>query len=321
MDKDKKLSVDEIANLDELYLLTYLECPIDNMISLNPLMCKKCETIFCSDCIEDWKKRSNVCPMRCNPIQLISTEKTIVRQQINKIKKHCPYQKHGCLERILLSDLPRHEKTCEYRETLCDKCREVVPMINYTNHLYEVCSKNMIKCPICETYLNLEVLLKHIDDCRQKTKLCEHCCKNESISPHICEMRLVECPSCQFPELSRNVKKSYHKCIEDKDNATNINTYLKNIHSQFEGELDASQSEREDKIKEFNDKLAELTKEVMNKECDKANILENKVNKLTEDSMKRINNIKRERLDTLNKIKSDISEWNNLITSNIYYLS
>jgi hypothetical protein len=47
-----KLNPEEIVNMDEIPLGEMLECPIDGMISLNPIICKKCETVFCIDCIE-----------------------------------------------------------------------------------------------------------------------------------------------------------------------------------------------------------------------------------------------------------------------------
>ncbi len=75
-----KISPEHIANRDKLHLDNYLECPIDKMVCTTLIMCKKCETIFCPECIEDLKKRSYVCPMHCNPIELIKRDRTIIRQ-------------------------------------------------------------------------------------------------------------------------------------------------------------------------------------------------------------------------------------------------
>ena len=46
-------------------LTSYLTCLICFKILKNPVECSKCETAFCSTCIETWKKQSGNCPVKC----------------------------------------------------------------------------------------------------------------------------------------------------------------------------------------------------------------------------------------------------------------
>ena len=53
-----------------------INCPICRDILIEPQMCMNCQNVYCRKCIEEWSKRNNKCPNRCdNPNYKRSLEK------------------------------------------------------------------------------------------------------------------------------------------------------------------------------------------------------------------------------------------------------
>lgn len=321
----EKVTTEEIANLDEVQLASYLECPIDSMISMNPLMCKKCETIFCQDCIENWKKKSNVCPMRCNPIELIPIERTVMKQQLNKIKLACPNQKYGCLTLVPMNEVLRHEKVCDYRGTKCEKCLELVPLIGLNFHLYESCKKNQLPCIVCETPLSLKDILPHLEVCRVNASLCSTCIQNVNdfdLNAHMasCPLKIVECPLCKMPDTYSDIKLGMHKCLSDsRFKETNLNTYLKSIHSKYETNVNSALQKHDERLKDFNKKFNSLSSEIFKKESEKCLAMEMKFSKISDEQFKRLTNVKKDKIEIINKLKSEVDELTQSIEGNEEY--
>jgi hypothetical protein len=305
--ENNKISPDEIANRDELHLDNYLECPIDNMVSVNPIMCKKCETIFCPDCIEDWKKRSNVCPMRCSPMELIKTDKTIIRQQINKIKLFCPYEKYGCFEKVLFNEVTRHERICEYRPVECDKCKEKVSLITYIDHLYVGCKDRMIKCSLCEIELNFSELVGHMAS-SAKT-LCQNCCDIDNV--HKCQFEIKLCEHCNLPDFANNIINNIHKCAQDR----NYTTYIRNLLLKYESFV--STKAYLVKFDAFKKNLDNIYNDIVKKLADKEKALESKVRDLKDKAVNKTNHMKKDICEAIDKIKNENLELKKYLDSNI----
>ena len=78
-------------------------CQICQCIMLEPVMCVGCQNYFCIKCINDWKKKSGVCPNRCeNPIYKSVIEKN---RLISKMKFRCI---KGCGAEISFDDIKSH---------------------------------------------------------------------------------------------------------------------------------------------------------------------------------------------------------------------
>ena len=52
---------------DELYnaFKESVTCPLCLSILINPVMCMKCQNVFCKKCVGDWSKKDEKCPNRC----------------------------------------------------------------------------------------------------------------------------------------------------------------------------------------------------------------------------------------------------------------
>jgi hypothetical protein len=313
-----KVSLDDIVNQNELPLINSLECPIDSMVPLNPMMCKTCETIFCPDCIESWMKRSKVCPMRCNPLEVITIDRHVLKNQVNKIKLGCPYHDSGCLAQLSVNEVARHERICDYRPSKCDKCKEVVSFTLMNSHFYESCKMNKIICFICTQTFNLNSLSAHLISCSSNASLCE-CCAQKVLSDQAthninCPLQIFQCKLCKLPELNFEIKNGTHKCISDlKENS--LTTYLKCLHSKYESSVNNAINKKDELFMDFNKKINDLAAEVFKRENDRSSAVEIKYAKVCDEQAKKLAIIKRDKLEHMKKLKTEIVEWNAHILS------
>lgn len=245
--EDRKFSKDEIANYYEIPLLEDLECRIDLMISMNPFMCKKCQTVFCQDCSLQCKKSLQECPMRCKPFDYVSLDNTILKSQINKIRLYCCFKAYGCQITPLVFEKEKHEKVCEYMSEKCLKCQATVSKAYLNEHHFRKCEKLKIKCLNCEVMSFIADYPAHLELCTKKYTRCEYCyCKiliqqefindnddNKRINNEkdelfegygslehkkLCRMNISICGKCQLPEYSKLIATSHSHSQSDEEN-------------------------------------------------------------------------------------------------------
>lgn len=97
--------LDEYVIKDDFYksIEDEITCSICSNIKRNPMMCIKCQNSFCSNCIEDWKKKSYNCPFKCiNPEYTLCR---IVKNLLSKLNFKC---KNNCGEIIPFDKLNNH---------------------------------------------------------------------------------------------------------------------------------------------------------------------------------------------------------------------
>ena len=291
---ESKLNIDEIANLNELPLAQMLECPIDGMVSLTPVICKKCETVFCNDCVQQWKKKSSDCPMRCKPMEIIDYDKTILKHQIDLIRLKCPNEINGCKEKILWKDLEIHKNFCIYQSEKCEKCENDLSFITKISHLVENCQKNQLKCIYCPNSINLKQYTIHVNDCFKKNfdLFCKFCLKKHLNKDENC-LKIINCVDCKLPDLHCDIIKKIHKCLFDQS-GEKLSQYLRSLQNKFSN----FQQESTKEIKLSSDSIAkkykEIIEEIEKKNNDKKISLEKKkilmdekyLNKINESKMK-----------------------------------
>jgi hypothetical protein len=226
-----KICREDIANPNDIKLINNIECAIDMSISLNPVICIKCENIFCKDCVDLWKKKSNTCPMRCEPFECKDLKNTLYGQQLKKIRLFCAFQKFGCKETPLNEEKEKHEKECTYRPIRCTKCKiDGIPKYLYEEHMLLNCGSFKINCFICKQEKSVGEFINHFKDCYNISFPCEYCfyrinpLNKLDLDKHNenCVMKVDNCKICKFPDFEKNLKK-FHAHSEYKKSQTNYN--------------------------------------------------------------------------------------------------
>ena len=308
-----KLSIEDIVNRDEIPLVETLECPIDSMISLTPVICKKCETVYCTDCINSWKKKSSECPMRCKPIELIECDKTIFKQQIDLIRVLCPNKEFGCFEKVLYREKLLHEKKCLYIPFKCDKCELKMATNSYISHLTESCDKSKLMCIYCSNHFNILFLSKHIEICFKNNlnSFCETCMKIHKIKEE-CSLKVEDCEKCKMPDLKFDLINKIHKCCYE-NSADKVNLYLRNIHNKISS---ATQEFSRQYILNYNNlinKYHDFAAEINKKLDDYIISLERKKLNYHDDPLKKFISVKIEKKANILLIDKELEEVKNKI--------
>ena len=98
-------NLDEYVIKDDFYksIQDEILCSICSCIKVNPIMCTKCQNSFCFNCIENWKKKSNECPFKCNTPEYINCR--IIKNLLSKLNFKC---KNKCQEIIPFDQLSTH---------------------------------------------------------------------------------------------------------------------------------------------------------------------------------------------------------------------
>ena len=109
---------------DDLYNIfkNSIECSLCLNILINPVMCLNCQNAFCKKCIDNWSKKSQQCPNRCdNP----NYQKSIGKNDIlSKLKFKCK----GCDNPIPYDNIRKHYSEC---------CPDKIPEEKETNKIVE----------------------------------------------------------------------------------------------------------------------------------------------------------------------------------------
>lgn len=177
-------------------------CSICLGMVYDPVMCGKCEGLFCRNCINNQLKTTCKCPNQC-----IFEEKPInrvLRNLLNKFELYCYYREKGCKEIVLYSEFENHCKNCDFGEFRCNSpgCDFSGIKQAIIEHC-KICPLKLIKCIYCKTKIASKNYEEHKNECGNKKNKCSFCngiFLNKDMNTHVindCECFEVECVNCE----------------------------------------------------------------------------------------------------------------------------
>lgn len=94
----------DIVNINECKAIeNAIICTICDGVIYDPLQCVVCENFFCRLCIEEWQKKSNSCPFKCQNFRL--KENKMMMKILKNVKFKCS---NGCSMIIPYNELKIH---------------------------------------------------------------------------------------------------------------------------------------------------------------------------------------------------------------------
>ncbi|CAF4253853.1 unnamed protein product, partial [Adineta steineri] len=141
----------------------YLECSICHDLLWKPIACKKCETPFCSICMDRWLAIGLItCPTRCETY-IERKCPPFITKVLSRLQIICFYQTNGCQEILPYEALDKHEISCGYQFTKCPGCQLEVLKRDFPNHK-ESCELFPMTCEDCKfIYKRNEATTKHTE--------------------------------------------------------------------------------------------------------------------------------------------------------------
>ena len=94
-------TVDSPTHLDIAHLVqddaklrekaNFFVCPICAQVVRDPLECTGCQSLFCKDCIDPWRRSNEMCPKKCkgNDAVEFKTVHRFVHQELSDLKFKC----------------------------------------------------------------------------------------------------------------------------------------------------------------------------------------------------------------------------------------
>ena len=209
----------EAAFLNKDYVLLekpegWLECTVCQQLAYKPHQIPCCggQTI-CKTCAEEWKKRSNNCPLcRRSPFETLPDVRG--ERFVNNLQTYCPNYAHGCDWRGDLKSVKEHvTAVCEWFVMDCT-CGMSMPRGRFDTHKQNECTNRVVHCPCCgevDTYS--KIVLEHYHSCPNWPVRCPNQCQGGratltrgTVKDH-CNS---ECPeqvfACKYASMGCNTK-------------------------------------------------------------------------------------------------------------------
>ena len=81
-------------------------CPLCKSILIKPVMCMKCQTVYCKKCIDNWNEKNKNCPN--NDDEPTYQDCKGRNDILSKVKFSCV----GCRKEILYNEAEKHHESC-----------------------------------------------------------------------------------------------------------------------------------------------------------------------------------------------------------------
>ena len=132
----------------------WLICAVCQELALDPVQATCCGKMYCANCIENWKTKSNSCPTcrstpRSNPPFNVFQDRN-AQQQITSLAVYCPNQCNGCNKMVELSELENHvtsDNGCPFQVVECgNKCGHSAWRSHISKHMATECHLQSDQC-------------------------------------------------------------------------------------------------------------------------------------------------------------------------------
>ncbi|CAF1052791.1 unnamed protein product [Adineta steineri] len=153
----ERISQSTSVNVDDL------ECSICRDLLWKPVACRKCETPFCSTCMNRWlANRTITCPTCCDTY-IERKCPPFVTKVLSHLQIICFYQANGCQEILPYEALDKHEIECGYQFAKCPGCQLEMLKKDFLNHK-KSCELVPMTCKDCKLmYKRNEATTKHTE--------------------------------------------------------------------------------------------------------------------------------------------------------------
>lgn len=228
-------------------------CSICLEMVYDPVMCGKCENLFCRNCINIQLKKSCKCPNKClfeeRPIN------RVLKNLLNKFELYCYYKGNGCKEIILYSEFENHCKNCDYGDFRCTSpgCDFSGIRQKIIEHC-KICPFKLISCIYCKTKIVRKNYEEHKKECENKKIKCTFCngiYLNKDMKNHLnndCDNVEIKCNNC-FTKFKRKEYKNHNEneCLKFqveywKMEATNKDKEIQQLKEQLQKSIKKGQS-------------------------------------------------------------------------------
>ena len=181
----------------------WLECTICQQLANKPHQIPCCggQTI-CEKCAEEWKKRSDSCPL-CRKSPLETMPDVRGERFINNLQTYCPNYTHGCGWKGDLKSVKEHvTAVCERCQIEC-ACGLSMPRWCVDTHKQSECIDRWVHCPCCgEGGIYANIVLEHYQSCPNWPVRCPNQCQGGGGSLTVGTVEAhcnLECPEQVVP--------------------------------------------------------------------------------------------------------------------------
>ncbi|XP_031551618.1 TNF receptor-associated factor family protein DDB_G0290931-like [Actinia tenebrosa] len=179
-----------------------LFCAICHEVFQDPVSCKDGHT-FCKDCIHEWLKTNEKCPMdngfltKEHLVRVLMASGIIDNLEVYchpRTTQHKPSE--GCDWVGKLQHLTQHRKTCPFQEVQCSHvgCNQTM-LRRELEHHEEICDFRKVECEICGVAILQHEKDKHTrDDCLQALICCPNRCSDKLQQLLIVKVKRINMP-------------------------------------------------------------------------------------------------------------------------------
>lgn len=118
------------------YSLDNFFCRIWYNLVQKPKHCNSCGKVFCKHCLEKWLRLKKICPYKWTSKEF-KNPNGFYLSTYKGIRIKCKYEQYGCTKKLKQGSLKTHQSNCKYKPVKCAHCKEMVPMINLSQHYDE----------------------------------------------------------------------------------------------------------------------------------------------------------------------------------------